>query len=270
MRFEDVELTEAETQEALNAAREKKLAILEDERRKKLAEKRRADMRRPWLANELYEVARARATKIIRARTGKESLVFEPVDFQQPVLKALSLYFTNSEMFEDLDTSQYNSLGIPFSLQKGIWLWSNPGRGKTLMADMFRFNKRICYELVETPKLVHAYTQYGDDAIARYKNVITESASEYNFFQPFTGIFFNDLGVETVPAKHYGNAVNVMESIFLDAYENLVPYWHRHVTTNLTGDQLLSQYGARFVDRIKECFNIIEMRGESLRGKKWY
>lgn len=263
--FDDVQLTSAEVDAAIEEAKKKKQGELEFLRQKKIAAVFENDQRRPWTINELYAYARVRATQILRLETGDQSIVFEPKPEQEKVILALSLYFTNSPGFEKLNESDYNNNGLKFSLNKGIWLWGNPGVGKTLMMQMFSRNRRLCYSVVQCPKIVFGYSKGGDEHIAPYGKIIPESEDGLSFYQNQRGICYNDLGVETSPAKHYGTPINVMETIFLDAYENKVPFWQRHVTTNLTVDQLKEKYGIRFTDRVKQCFNIIDVKGESLR-----
>lgn len=260
-----MQLTSAEVDAAIEEAKKKKQGELEFLRQKKIAAVFENDQRRPWTINELYAYARVRATQILRLETGDQSIVFEPKPEQEKVILALSLYFTNSPGFEKLNESDYNNNGLKFSLNKGIWLWGNPGVGKTLMMQMFSRNRRLCYSVVQCPKIVFGYSKGGDEHIAPYGKIIPESEDGLSFYQNQRGICYNDLGVETSPAKHYGTPINVMETIFLDAYENKVPFWQRHVTTNLTVDQLKEKYGIRFTDRVKQCFNIIDVKGESLR-----
>lgn len=240
--------------------------MLERQRKQRLSEVKRKkfseDLSNP---NNLYSLARWRATQAIRMRTGDPTVEFEPTEFQKPVITALSLYFSGKPEFEQLDTRLYNNQPTKFSLNKGIWMWGNPGVGKTLMMEMFNRNSRLCYEVIHCPKLAYEYVKQGDEAIERFGKIIPAIQSSTNFGQKVMGVCYNDLGVETVPSKHYGNPINVLETITLQAYENKVPYWHRFVTTNLVFDQVKEVYGLRFIDRIKECFNIIEVRGESLR-----
>jgi hypothetical protein len=266
VKFETVDLTDEEKDLAIQEAMVKKHAKLEDDRRKRLAIEKQKDLRREWNAVELYDYARGRATEIIRLETGNPSAIFEPMQWQQKALQALSLYFTKSVYFEELNPVEYNSNPeLDFSLNKGLWLFSNPGQGKTLMMDMFSRNKRLCYRVVQCPKIVQGYVKYGEEHIQPYSNQFKESPQPFNYFQGSSGICYNDLGTEPEKAINYGNSINVMETIFLNTYENKVPYHHRHVTTNLTFDQVKQMYGVRFVDRIKQCFNIIEIKGESLR-----
>lgn len=265
VRFEDVELTDEETKTAIDQAKEKKMAVLEDQRKKRLSELKLADLRRPWGPGELYDYARGRASQMLRIETGDPTAVFEPAVFQRDAIAALVFYFTNNPEFENLVTSVYNTNGLKFSLNKGIWLWGNPGVGKTLIMQMFNRNRRMCYEVVQCPKIVFGYVKYGDEHISNYGRIQKEFDSALSFYQSEKGICYNDLGIETTPAKHYGTPINVMETIFMDTYENKVPWWQRHVTTNLTIDQLKEMYGVRFVDRVKQCFNIIDINGKSLR-----
>ena len=261
-------MTDDEKELALKEAMVKKHASLENDRKKRLAEEKRKEFfNQVSHPNELYKLARYRGTLMIRFRSGDPAVEFEPTEFQKPVITALSLYFTGAAEFEQLDTSKYNSLGIPFSLNKGLWIWGNPGVGKSLMMEMFNRNTRLCYELVQCPKLCYEYVKNGDDVLERYVTITPAIPCGSNFGQRQMGICYNDLGTENLQSKHYGNPINVMEHIILQSYENKVPYHHRHITTNLTFDQVKDAYGLRVLDRIKECYNIIEVRGESLRGK---
>lgn len=262
--LDDVELDENEIKNAIYQARLRKLDRLEDERKRKLAEAKANDMRKPWSPNGLYKYCAGRATQMLRTQRGDLS-VFEPTEFQKPAITALSLYFSEHEEFEHLDHSEYNSTGLPFDLDKGIWLWGNPGVGKTLIMEMFNRNQRICYDVVQCPKIVFGYMKSGEDHILNYSRVQQVSKDPLSFYKPYKGICYNDLGVETTPAKYYGTPVNVMESIFMDTYEKKVPFWQRFVTTNLTLEQIKETYGVRFQDRVKQSFNIIDIKGESLR-----
>ena len=264
--FDDVELTDEEMKQALDDARQKKVIRLEDERRKALAAHALTEAMKPWDTRQLWLHVKARGDRMLQLQSGNNAASFEQVDFQKPVIKALLLYFTGNPQFENLDVAEYNAVDARFSLTKGLWLWGNPGVGKTLLMQMFRINKRLCFDVVQCPKFAYNYVKFGDVVITPYKRVLPADASSYdNFFQKEKGVCYNDLGTEPLQSKHYGNAINVMETIFLETYENKVPWWHRHVTTNLTWKQVEDSYGVRVKDRIRQCFNVIEIKGNSLR-----
>lgn len=266
MDSNEVGLTEEEQNLAITKAIAEKTIRLENIRRRLLIEKQQAAIVRPWSANELYIYAKMRADKFLQSQSGDPAAAFQIIDFQKPVMVALSLYFTNDSKFEELDSNEYNSNGLPLSLNKGIWLWGNPGVGKTMIMGMFSKNKRLSYEVIQCPKLTYQYSKEGDDVIAHFtKPLTTQAASADNFYQRNRGACYNDLGTEPTLSKFYGNPINVMEYLFLQSYDNSVPFFHRHVTTNLTMDQVKEMYGLRVLDRIKQSFNIIEIKGKSLR-----
>lgn len=265
MRYEDIELTEEERETALAAARRIKHNRLESDRMKALAAKTKADVLRPWNPEEQWQHAWARGTQMLRTRANDPSLIFEATEEQVPIIKALALYLTKSPEFEQLDRSLYNSTNLNFSLNKGLWIWGNPGVGKTMLMQMFASNKRRCYRLLQCPKIVSSFVKDGYDAIRQYSKEWKEPPGASNYYQDKVGICYNDLGTEPMQALSHGNRVNVMEHLFLETYENAVPFCDRHVTTNLTFDQVRECYGERVLDRIKECFNILELRGKSLR-----
>jgi DNA replication protein DnaC len=264
--FDDVDLTEEETKQALDEARRKKVIRLDDERKKKLAALYNAEALKPWSTVQLWSFVKSRGDRMLQLQTGNSTASFQQIDFQKGIIKALLLYFTNNQEFEKLNTKEFNDVDIPFSLNKGIWLWGNPGVGKTLLMQMFRINKRLCFDVVQCPKFAYNYVKFGDDVINPYKKVVPADVASYdNFFQKVKGVCYNDLGTEPLQSKHYGNAINVMQTILLETYENKVPWWQRHVTTNLTFQQVEDCYGVRVKDRIRQCFNIIDIRGGSLR-----
>jgi hypothetical protein len=268
--FDLVDLTEQERKDAcelaIHEAKVKKHATLESDRKKRLAEEKRNDSKTPWSPAEVFQLAKWRATQIIRARTGNPACEFEPTVNQKPVITALALYFAEAEEFESLDPKLYNSTKLQFSLHKGIWLWGNPGVGKSLIMEIFNRNKRICYDMLECPKVCYSYVKHGDevlDSLIDVRRAVAPDAS--TFFQSIKGVCYNDLGTEPMPVSHYKNPLNVMEYIMLQTYERKVPYWQRYVTTNLTFDQVKETYGVRVLDRIRECYNILELKGESHR-----
>ena len=261
-------MTQDEINQALELARLQKHVRLEDDRRKALAKQMREDLMQPWTPKDMWQFVKQRGTIALRERTGDHTVEFVATKEQIPIFKALCLYFTNNKEFENLNHEDYNTTGLPFSLQKGIWLWGNPGVGKTLIMAMFSRNKKQCYRLLQCPKIVASYNlkdNGGYDAIRQYARIWLEPVGASNFFQDTIGICYNDLGTEPIRAMNYGNEINVMETLFLETYESKVPFHHRHVTTNLTADQVEACYGVRIKDRIRESFNVLELHGKSLR-----
>lgn len=77
---------------------------------------------------------------------------------------------------------------------------------------------------------------------------------------------FDEFGREPIPAKYFGNELNVMQHIFHIRYS----YWQQYglktyVTTNLYPNDVERKYGDYIRDRRGEMFNLIELNGESRR-----
>jgi hypothetical protein len=260
-------LNDQEIEAAMVWARSKKAELFEQERRKMLADKVRAESKKPWSVAELWKYAKMRGDRIVQMETGNPIAEFKTIPFQKHIIEALLLYFTEDERFEQLDTKNYNNSDAEFALQKGLWLWGVPGVGKTLLMDMFRLNKRQCFGIVQCPKLAYLFMQSGEEVIKPHSRILEngEIFPSTPFQQKNVGICYNDLGTEPIPINHYQNKINLMEQVLLATYEKRVPFWQRHVTTNLKSEQIDEVYGARVKDRIRQMFNIIDIRGESLR-----
>ena len=118
---------------------------------------------------------------------------------------------------------------------------------------MFRCSDKF-FQVVSCRQIIRDYTIEGAKVLNRYGK---ESEST---------IYFDDLGLEEVNAKMFGNSANVMGEILLDRYES---FKRKRVLTfassNLTATQFEEVYGARMRDRMKEMFNVIKVEGNSFR-----
>jgi DNA replication protein DnaC len=272
--YDDVDLTDEEIDKALQEAKRLKYFRLEDERKKLLAKLERESSSKQFTHIELWHIVRTKIETFLRGKYNDPGYIFQLTNEQKPVAKALSLYFTNSEGFEELDVSLYNRRrDVKFDLNKGIWLVGNPGVGKTMLMQAFSHNKRQCYRVLQCSKIVNSFLRdakdgNGYESIDYCTKQWKEAAGASNYFQTSMGICYNDLGTENTKVNSYGNSENVMEYIFLQTSENNVPFFHRHVTTNLDFTQVEKTYGIRMLDRIREAFNVIELKGETMRDPR--
>lgn len=244
----DVELTEEETAEAIHQAKVKKLIILENKHKEKIREEFNRQLSQPFSPKELSEYVLGIAGNLVNG--------FVVSDEMRPVLNALCFYFTGSSKFEDLNPD--------WKLSKGLFLWGNIGVGKTTLMHIFSRNKRQCFQVISCRKFSSEYAKHGDDVIDPYRNILYSIPGSDNFLQKQTGVCFDDLGTER-DAMNYGNRKNIMEEILLDRYDNKVPYYQTHITTNLSADDIEQRYGTRVRSRMREMFNMIELNGIDLR-----
>jgi len=113
------------------------------------------------------------------------------------------------------------------------------------------------FKCVHCAELSARYAATGLDALneSTFNDVVTTNPVERGF---------DELGREQIPAKHFGNDLNVMEYVFSMRY-SLRNSARTHVTTNLKIESIPKIYNEYIFDRLNEMFNFIEVRGESFR-----
>lgn len=142
---------------------------------------------------------------------------------------------------------------------KGIWLYGEVGTGKSTLIKILAEYQRTMwkgFKCVNCASLAAMFSSYG-----------IESLNESTWNEGYMGSnpverAFDELGRETIPAKYYGNELNVMQHIIQIRYDLKVK---THITTNITPEAIIPLYGEHIYDRAVEMFNFIEMKGESKR-----
>lgn len=145
--------------------------------------------------------------------------------------------------------------------KKGIWMWGNVGTGKStlirVLGEVMRLQNRG-FKTINCSKLANDYSAFGVEAL-------TESTynDQCGILKPVNRAF-DEIGREPLPAKHYGNELNVMQYIFQIRYEfrdKILTFG----TTNMFPDAIIQFYGKYISDRIEEMFNVVELKGNSRR-----
>ena len=79
-------------------------------------------------------------------------------------------------------------------------------------------------------------------------------------------VLLDDVGTEEPKVLHYGTEIRWFEN-FIQSYYNLhQSYDQLLITTNCGGDELQAKYGYRVRSRMREMFNVIEVKGTDLRS----
>ena len=172
---------------------------------------------------------------------------FEIDDRVKPIMNNLFKY-VNDEPGE-LDPS------------KGILIWGNVGTGKSTIIRILGEILRLKGQGYMTVNCSHLVTQFAAEGL-EVLNSSTYNQSDIGS-RPVNRAF-DELGREPIPAKHYGNELNVIQYVFQCRYE-LRERVRTFATTNIRPEGLEKLYGTYIYDRIGEMFNIIEMSGPSRR-----
>lgn len=171
---------------------------------------------------------------------GKKFRIFEE---DHEILYKLCNYFIKDE-------SNCKKLGL--DLGKGILLSGPVGCGKTCLMRLLRHlapHERP-YEVIPSRNITFAFNNIG------FK--IVEDFGDSKFY------CFDDLGVEPT-GKFFGKDCNVMGEVLLSRFELLIKYNIRtHATTNLNTQELEERYGSRVRSRMRQLFNLIAFKEDSL------
>ncbi len=154
-----------------------------------------------------------------------------------------------------------------FDSTKGLLLWGPLGVGKSLILKALRRyegrinrlcfgcnNDRFGFYLASATEISLQYAEKGIEGISKY----TDRARMSN-------LAIDELGREPLGSKHFGTGVNVIQTVLQLRYENRQNAI-THITTNLNPDtEFAAKYDYYIADRVKEMFNVIEMKGKSRR-----
>lgn len=154
-----------------------------------------------------------------------------------------------------------------FDSSKGLLLWGPLGVGKSVLIkglqrylgkiNRYRYgcnNDRLGFKFSSAIEIALLYAEKGMNGIAQY----TDRECMCN-------LAIDELGREPADSKHYGTGINVVQTILQLRYE-VRREFVTHATTNLNPDtEFVGKYGDYIADRVKEMFNVIELKGSSRR-----
>lgn len=137
-------------------------------------------------------------------------------------------------------------------LRKGLMIRGNVGTGKTVIVKALKElikskeGKNACF--LHSTELQDLYVKDDQEGIQRAK------------LRDYTII--DDVGVESTESKLYGNVKEPFNDVFDYRYRNDKI---TIITTNLTPSEIEDTYGARIIDRFRECMNDLVLDGKSFR-----
>ena len=167
----------------------------------------------------------------------------------------------------------YNSLYEYFhgnegelDINKGLIITGSVGTGKTLAMKIFQ-RMGAHMNIISTRHIVREYMGDGVKILDKYgrKSFVLHPNGEVDMKKHVT-YCFDDMLLEEVNSKFYGNQQNIMAEILLDRYDMFKRCaLQTYATTNADVKTLEANYGTRVRDRIREMCNFVSLTGKSLR-----
>ena len=157
-------------------------------------------------------------------------------------ITALCYFLSRDERFE-------KELGFSFS--KGLLVRGVSGLGKTHLVRCLEQNELNPVLVLSMIEITDDVKQDGEYEIKMGRNKV---------------VYLDDVGTEEPVVNHYGTKItffkNFIEMVYLKSkgYNNLI------ISTNNSFSEIEEKYGFRVRSRIKDMFNIIDLKGEDMRG----
>lgn len=163
-------------------------------------------------------------------------------DQTTPLIKALCFFLSEDPRFET---------ELNYSLSKGLLIRGVSGLGKTFLVK--------CVENNEL-KPIHSVSMI---------EIIDQIKSEGEYQLNMAGkkiLYLDDVGTEESPVKYYGTNINWFKDFLELYYSKNKPFKNLMISTNLSFAQIEEKYGFRVRSRMKEMFNVIDVKGQDLRS----
>lgn len=235
--FSEIELSPEEQTEAMRLARETKFYQRQrEEYRQKMFAK---------LDPKLYNYGELLAIFKERFTVDRNN---------QDVVNDLCFYFSGDTRFSG-------------DLKKGLLLFGGVGIGKSTLMEFFKKNQVRSYRVISCRDIETKFSQEGEEIVKTCSYMQPVATNTDPFGHQEIGFCFDDLGTEA-NAKHYGKEKNVMAEIILNRYDNNLSFQATHFTTNLSANELKSNYGDRVTDRLKQMVNMISFPESSTSRRK--
>lgn len=163
-------------------------------------------------------------------------------DDNRHLIKTICFFVSHDERFE-------KELG--FSFKKGLLIRGIAGLGKTYLLKCLQQNELLPIRIISLIQITDDVKDSGDFELNIPNNKIT---------------YLDDVGTEEPVVNHYGTKISFFKNFIELFYLKSVLYNRLIISTNNTFAEIEDKYGFRVRSRIKDMFNIVDVKGSDMRG----
>lgn len=189
--------------------------------------------------------------------------------------KAEVLSRIQSENYKQLDAELVQNIGdvakwlCDPQKRPGLLLFGKVGTGKTtlLRAICATINDVCERDTYENGTRENTLDNFRCISIVKAKGIINDyinpqSRPRYELMTKVSLMAIDELGVEPMESKSYGNVSEPLIDLFCERYDRQLL---TIVSTNLGNAEIRQRYGTRLADRFNEMFATIPFNGQSFR-----
>jgi hypothetical protein len=158
------------------------------------------------------------------------------------LITILCFFLSNDKRFE-------TELGYSFS--KGLLLRGPTGIGKTSLVECLSANELNPIHIISMLDVVDEIKSTGEYQIKRGDNKI---------------LYLDDVGTEESTALHYGNKINFFKNFIETVYLKNKIFNQLIISTNCSFTEMEEKYGFRVRSRMKDMFNVVDIKCKDMRG----
>jgi len=200
---------------------------------KKEEDERIEELTKIWTSNMYFHIMSWHSKNTY----GKDLIVNDDTKY---LIKVLCFFFGNDARFES---------ELCFDFKKGLLIRGISGLGKTHLINCIKENQLKPIRIFSMIEISEKIKQEGDYAITTPKV-----------------IYLDDVGTEEHTVNHYGTKINWFKDFIELYYSKNKPFNRLLLSTNNTFQEIEDKYGFRVRSRIKDMFNVIDVKGIDLRG----
>lgn len=158
------------------------------------------------------------------------------------LVKTLCFFLSNDPRFET---------ELNYSFQKGLLIRGVSGLGKTHLVRCLEKNEI-------SPILVLSLLEISEEVKSEGEFIVELGSNKM--------IYLDDVGTEEHIVNHYGTKINWFKN-FIEMYYLRNKIFNKLIiSTNNNFSEIEEKYGFRVRSRVKDMFNIIDVKGKDMRG----
>lgn len=195
------------------------------------------ELKKLWTAKNMYGLMRWTSENAF----GKPLILNEN---NKPLITALCFFVSGDERFE-------TQLG--YSFKKGLLIRGISGLGKTHLIQCIEKNELNPILILSMVEIADKIKEDGEYQINLGNNRI---------------VYLDDVGTEEATVNHFGTKINFFKNFIEMVYlKNQNKTFNKLIiSTNNSFSEIEEKYGFRVRSRMRDMFNVIEVKGEDMRG----